>query len=154
MTEHPIPEFNKPLTESELVEMIKDLNEKRREFKKTINLPIRQMEEDDTREYRIGSSFKSAYHQAVIESSNQPYNDDLIALLKMATRKPWYYRWFPFLPRFMYNKELRMLNVVCADTTTVTKSLTKTHFIDVLVRARKGKWYHPKYVGFQIWLPW
>lgn len=77
--------------------------------------------------------------------------DELIANMM---QMPWYYRWFPFLPRFNYNKELRMLSIVCADTTTITKSLTKTHFIDILIRARKEKWYHPKIVGFQIWRPW
>lgn len=82
-------------------------------------------------------------------------NGDLISLMKLATKnKPWYYHLFPFLPRTTYNKELKMLSVVFADTSTTIKSLTKTHFIDVLIRNHKEKWYHFKYVGFQIWRPW
>ena len=85
----------------------------------------------------------------------QSINQDINELLKMGTYKPkWYYVCFPFLPRISYNENLHLLTVVFGDFSTTTKSLTKTHFFDVLINNYKTKWYQPKYVGFQIWRPW
>lgn len=95
MTEHPIAEFNKPLTEEDLTQHIRS----------------------------------------------------------MMDARPWYRKAFPFLPFTIKNESLRTFTIQFGDVSTTTKSLTKKHFIDVLIMNYRTKWYHPKYIGIQIWLP-
>lgn len=63
----------------------------------------------------------------------------------------WYYRWFPFLPRLIHNKQLRLLTVLWRDCGYTAKSVGKPHFIDYLVAHHETPWYKLKVAGFQIW---
>jgi len=63
----------------------------------------------------------------------------------------WYYRWFPFLPRLMNNKSLRLLTVMWRDCSYTAKAVGKQHAFDLLVAEHKTPWYKSKLAGFQIW---
>ncbi len=63
----------------------------------------------------------------------------------------WYYRWFPFLPRFVNNKSLRLFTVSWRDCSYTAKAVGKPHLLDLLVANYETPWYKPKLAGFQIW---
>lgn len=60
------------------------------------------------------------------------------------------YRLFPWFPRFIHIKELRMFEIIFGDHSVTSVYLTKTHFIALLKRNYR-KWYQPKYIGIEIW---
>ena len=63
----------------------------------------------------------------------------------------WYRRWMPWLPHITWNKYLRLLTFVLWDNHYVDKSITKKHFIDILVPMHRKKW-QPPICGIQFWL--
>lgn len=87
------------------------------------------------------------------ESDGKESSESLEDFMRNNYKLPWYRKLFPFFPIAMYNNNLRLLTVTFGDHSTTTKSLTKKHLFDVLLMNHRTKWYHPKYVGFQIWVP-
>ena len=63
----------------------------------------------------------------------------------------WYYRWFPFLPRFINDKELRLYTVLWRDCSYCEKAVGKSHGIDYLIENHKSVWYKLPLVGVQVW---
>ncbi len=63
----------------------------------------------------------------------------------------WYYQWFPFLPRFVNNKELQRFTVSWRDCSYTEKSVGRPHFFDLLVANHKSPWYKARLAGVQIW---
>lgn len=68
-------------------------------------------------------------------------------LLVSIPPKPWYRRWFPWLPYFYYGTALRLL-VVTFDVPSYTQPVTRKHLFDWLRSTRSGR-----IVGFQLWIP-
>lgn len=63
----------------------------------------------------------------------------------------WRYRMFPFLPRCVNNKDLRLLTISWRDCSYTVRSVSKKHFFDILLANHASPWYKPKLVGIQIW---
>ncbi len=78
-------------------------------------------------------------------------NDEIQKFLK-ENPPLWYYRWFPFLPRVIRNKELRMTEVIFWDCNYYSDALfsRKWYFIDVLY-VMNPKWWQPNICGFKFW---
>lgn len=65
---------------------------------------------------------------------------------------PWYRKkfrsWFPIIFR---EKHLRLFVFQFGDHSTSANPITKKHLFDLLQFNHRSKWWHPKYIGFQIW---
>jgi len=70
-------------------------------------------------------------------------------LITLEGKPKWYYR-FPFFPRIIHHKGLRMVTVCWRDCSCVERSVGKPHFFDLLIATGKSPWYK-KVSGVQIW---
>lgn len=74
--------------------------------------------------------------------------------MKDLVKIPWYRRWFPYLPTWYYNPDIKVFTFQLWDCPVVHRHLSKIYFfyVEVLVKVHK-KWWQPKYIGFSIWFP-
>jgi hypothetical protein len=76
---------------------------------------------------------------------SQEFEDFIEYINENYTPRPWYKPW-----AVLNNKSLRLYTVIFYDCSTVSKSLTKKHFIDILLPMhRKG--FESPLAGFQVW---
>lgn len=73
--------------------------------------------------------------------------------MKDLVKIPWYRRWFPYLPTWYYNSDIKVFTFQLLDCPVVHRPLlTELYLFDVLVKVPR-KWWQPKYIGFEIWFP-